>query len=626
MKQLYFSLALASLWLFPQTSQAEPNTLSEAEKLAGWELLFDGQSADNFRNFRKDGLSEGWVVEEGALVRKQRGAGDIVTKEQYSAFELMLDYKITKAGNSGLMFHVTEDENTPWKTGPEIQIQDNVDGRDPQKSGWLYQLYQPPADPATGQTVDATRPVGEWNRLHVLITPNQSEINMNGVRYARFQKGSEDWNKRVAASKFKEFANFGKPTTGHISLQDHGDEIAFRNIKIRDLSKPDAIKNPVDGTLGLKPVLAFPNLKWANWEPVDDRGRPQSFRPIIVTHANDDSGRLFVMEQHGVIYTFKNDPAVTESHVFLDLRDKVKYEDRQNEEGFLGLAFHPKFKENGQFYVYYTAQPGQVSVVSRFTVSKDNPNQADPASEQEILRVEQPFWNHNGGTICFGPDGHLYIALGDGGSGNDPFNNAQNLSTLLGSILRIDVDQSQDGKNYAVPADNPFVRNKEARPEIYAYGLRNPWRIAFDRETGDLWCADVGQNLWEEINIIHKGKNYGWNLKEGTHLFGSIPAGSTEVVEPIWEYDHGVGKSITGGSVYRGSKLPELKGKYIYADYVSGLIWALHYDIAASKVISNEAIPSLNMPIISFGEDASGEVYYCIVTNDGKGIYTFAAK
>lgn len=605
---------------------AAPNELSTAEKLAGWELLFDGKSAENFRNFKRDGISDGWVVEEGALVRKAGGAGDIITKQQYSAFELMLDYKISQGGNSGLMFHVTEEENTPWKTGPEIQIQDNVDGHDPQKAGWLYQLYQPPTDPATGEITDATRPVGEWNQIHIRITPEQCEINMNGVRYARFKKGSDDWDKRVAASKFSKFENFGKPTSGHIALQDHGNLVAFRNIKIRDLSQDNAVKNPSSGTLGLKPVLAFPQLKWAGWSPIDDNGRPQSFRPIVVTHAGDGSGRLFVMEQHGVIYTFQNDPQVTQSKVFLDLRNKVNYLDRQNEEGFLGMAFHPNYKENGQLFVYYTLKPGQISVVSKFTVSQDDPDQIDPASEVEIMRIEQPFWNHNGGTIVFGPDGYLYIALGDGGSANDPYGNAQNLQSLLGSILRIDIDESQDGKNYSIPADNPFVRQENARPEIYAYGFRNPWRIAFDRENGALWCADVGQNLWEEIDIVTKGGNFGWALLEGTHPFGSQPLGSTEVVAPVWEYDHGVGKSITGGHVYRGSKLPELVGKYVYADYVSGELWALHCDAKTGEVISNESIPSEKMPVITFGDDADGELYFCLVTNNGKGIYTLVKE
>ncbi|TWT40182.1 Soluble aldose sugar dehydrogenase YliI precursor [Thalassoglobus neptunius] len=626
MKQTVFCAALAGVFSVTSLFAAGPNQLTEAEKRSGWELLFDGTSTENFRNYQKDTISDGWVVEDGALIRKEKGAGDIITKNKYSAFELMLDYKISPGGNSGLMFLVTEEYPTPWRSGPEIQIQDNVDGHDAQKAGWLYQLYQPPNDPETGKPLDATRPAGEWNQLHVIIDPKQSEINMNGVRYVRFQVGSDDWNKKVAASKFAPFENFGKAKEGHIALQDHGNEVAFRNIKIRDLGQDNAVKNPVDSELGVKPKLAFPNLTWKNWEPVDEKGRPQSFRPIVVTHANDGSGRLFVMEQHGVIYSFENKPDVTESNVFLDLRESVKYADRQNEEGFLGMAFHPKYKENGEFFVYYTEVPGQVSVISRFNVSADDPNKADPDSELEIMRIEQPFWNHNGGTIAFGPDGYLYVGLGDGGSANDPFNNAQNLSSLLGSILRIDIDSTQDGKNYAIPEDNPFIRDREARPEIYAYGLRNVWRMSFDRESGDLWCADVGQNLWEEINIIVKGGNYGWNLKEGTHPFGSSSALNTQVIDPIWEYDHGVGKSITGGTVYRGSRLPSLNGKYIYADYVSGLIWALNYDSTQKKVVSNDSIPSPQMPVITFGEDAEGEIYFCIVTNDGNGIYTFVAE
>ena len=437
-KTFLWIAVLASLSLNPLLA-VEPNNLSQAEKMAGWELLFDGKSAENFRNYKKDDISDGWVIEDGNLIRKEKGAGDIITKDQYSSFELMLDYKISKGGNSGLMFHVTETEDTPWRTGPEIQIQDNVDGHDPQKAGWLYQLYQPSNDPASGEVLDSTRPAGEWNQLYVKITPNQSEINMNGVRYARFKKGSDDWDKRVAASKFSKYENFGKPEAGHVALQDHGNEVAFRNIKIRDLSGENPVKNPVTGALNLEPTLAFPDMNWAEWDAVDENGRPQSFRPIIITHAGDQSGRLFVMEQKGKIYTFKNDAKTTESQVFLDLTEKVRYLDRQNEEGFLGMTFHPKFKENGQFFVYYTAEPGLISVISRFTVSKDDPNKVDPASELEIMRIEQPFWNHNGGTIEFGPDGFLYIALGINGRGRvlTSRHRRTNLLSTLASTLRI---------------------------------------------------------------------------------------------------------------------------------------------------------------------------------------------
>ena len=204
---------------------AQPNTLSGKEKADGWKLLFDGQTTDGWRNYKKDSISDGWKVVDGALTRAGKDAGDIVTKDEYKAFELVLEYKIGKAGNSGLMYHVAEEGGAPWLTGPEIQIQDNVDGHDPQKSGWLYQLYE--AD------TDATKPVGEWNEVRVLITPEKCEQTMNGVKYCEYVKGSDDWNERVAKSKFKDMPNFGKPTSGYICLQDHGDEVAFRNIRIR---------------------------------------------------------------------------------------------------------------------------------------------------------------------------------------------------------------------------------------------------------------------------------------------------------------------------------------------------------------------------------------------------------
>ena len=205
------------------------NTLTDAEKQAGWKLLFDGKTFDGWRNYRKEGVSEGWKIADGAMVRQDKGAGDIITDGQYDAFELSLEFKISKEGNSGIMFHVTEEENTPWKTGPEIQVQDNVDGHDPQKAGWLYQLY-----PAS---TDATKPVGEWNHVLIHLDPAGSFVEMNGVRYYEFVKGSKDWDERVAKSKFSKFPKFGKPTKGHICLQDHNDVVSYRNIKLRTLSK-----------------------------------------------------------------------------------------------------------------------------------------------------------------------------------------------------------------------------------------------------------------------------------------------------------------------------------------------------------------------------------------------------
>lgn len=373
--------------------------------------------------------------------------------------------------------------------------------------------------------------------------------------------------------------------------------------------------------------LAFPNLKWTGWQAQTDDGRPNPFRPILLTHFGDGSNRVIVATQQGVIHAFPNDQAAKETTVFLDITDRVKYDDRTNEEGFLGLAFHPKYKENGEFFVFYTPKyKGKgVNVVSRFRAVKGDPNKADPDSEEVLLRIEKPFWNHDGGTICFGPDGYLYITHGDGGAANDPMDNGQNLNSLLGKVLRIDVSAKGEGKSYAVPKDNPFVGRKDARGEIWAYGVRNLWRMAFDRKTGELWAGEVGQNLYEEIFIITKGGNYGWNRRESFHPFG--PKGVAEnkdMIDPIWEYHHDVGKSITGGTVYRGPRLPELDGYYLYGDYVSARIWALKYDAKAGRVTANRPVGDPNKPLHSFGEDEKGEVYFVTAAPNGKGIYWFA--
>jgi hypothetical protein len=354
-------------------------------------------------------------------------------------------------------------------------------------------------------------------------------------------------------------------------------------------------------------------------------------RPVAFAHAGDGSGRLFIVSEYGQVQ-FLAGPDATELVTFLDIEPQVDYEDKENEEGLLGLAFHPKYKENGQFFVYYTAkEPPHTSVVSRFTVSKDDPNKADPKSEEVLFKLKQPFWNHNGGNLAFGPDGYLYIGLGDGGSANDPQGNGQNPKTLLGSILRIDVDKKGDGKPYAIPADNPFAKGGGA-PEIFAYGFRNPWGMSFDRKTGALWVADVGQNIWEEIDIVTKGGNYGWNTREGFHTFsvanakpgpGRTPAeqnkldpkdGQEDLIDPIWEYHHDTdGKSITGGDVYRGKGVPALEGHYVYADYVTGKIWGLKYDAEAKQVVANRPIagPTAfpNPPIMAIGSDERGEIY-----------------
>jgi glucose/arabinose dehydrogenase len=368
--------------------------------------------------------------------------------------------------------------------------------------------------------------------------------------------------------------------------------------------------------------LAFPNLEWTGWDPAAD-GRPTPIRPIVLTYAPDGSNRVFVATQRGVIHVFPNDPQATKTKVFLDMQDKVRYSDRENEEGFLGMAFHPRFKENGEFFVFHTVKRLN-NVVSRYRVSKDDPNRADPESQEEILRIEHLNWNHDGGTIVFGPDGYLYIALGDGGAADDPHQNGQNLGVLLGKVLRIDVDSRSPGRNYGVPKDNPFVGQQGARPEIWCYGVRNPWRISFDRQTGVLWCGDVGQNIWEEISILRRGGNYGWSRREGFHAFGPKGSGPSEqFIDPIWEYHHDLGKSITGGAMYRGKRLPQLAGHYVYADYVSNKIWALKYDPSQKRVTANRPIVDPNVPIMSFGEDQDGELYFMTYSPTGKGVYRF---
>lgn len=342
---------------------------------------------------------------------------------------------------------------------------------------------------------------------------------------------------------------------------------------------------------------AFPNLKFK--------------RPLEFTHAGDGSNRVFVADQEGSIHVFPNQRDVKETKVFLNLSDTVLR--RGNEEGLLGLAFHPNYRDNGAFFVYYSVKP-RTSVISRFTVSKDDPDRADRASEQELLRIPQPYENHNGGSMKFGPDGYLYIGMGDGGSANDPHGNGQNLESLHGSILRIDVDHKDEGKQYAIPKDNPFVKRAKARGEIWAKGLRNVWRLSFDRATGACWVGDVGQDHYEEVNIIVRGGNYGWKAREGMHAFDPEAARfNADFIDPIIEYSHSEGRSITGGVVYRGKRLPELVGAYLYADFVTGNVWAVRWD--GKKVVDNRKLARTALPIAAFGEDEDGEV--CLAAYDG---------
>jgi len=339
-------------------------------------------------------------------------------------------------------------------------------------------------------------------------------------------------------------------------------------------------------------------------------------RPVFLTHAGDGSGRLFVVEQQGVIRVFSPDPEVREAPVFLDIRDRVSR--RGNEEGLLGLAFHPRFEENGHFFVHYSSSVNdQHGIVARFRVDPKRPDRADPESERPILVQPQPYRNHNGGMIAFGPDGYLYVSLGDGGFANDPQNNAQNLSNWLGTILRIDVDRPGEERPYSIPPDNPFVgRSPEVREEIWAYGLRNVWRFSFDRETGELFAGDVGQDRFEEIDRIVAGGNYGWRGYEASKRFvrrTRIPAG--EHVEPIAEYGRSEGISVTGGYVYRGARHPALRGLYFYGDYASGNLWALERTGGGYR---STLVRRTGRSIASFGEDESGEVY--LLSFDG-GLY-----
>jgi uncharacterized repeat protein (TIGR03806 family) len=350
--------------------------------------------------------------------------------------------------------------------------------------------------------------------------------------------------------------------------------------------------------------LAFPNLLFSS--------------SLHLTHADDGSNRIFVVERGGQIHVFANDRTVESAAVFIDLRDRVSTS--SGEAGLLSIAFHPRFRDNGLFYLYYTTGNLQTRV-SEFRLADDS-QRGDPSSERLLLDIEQPAGNHNGGQIAFGPDGYLYIGLGDGGRANDVFQNGQDPMTLLGAILRIDVDNRPDDLAYAIPTDNPFDGSQDRRREIWAWGLRNPWRFSFDRLTGELWTGDVGQNKWEEIDIIVRGGNYGWNTMEGTHCFNpSNNCDRSGLILPVYEYNHDIGRSITGGHVYRGPRLVRLQGAYLYGDFVDKQVWGLRR--APDGQIENELLALSPSPIASFGEDESGEVY--VVGFDGR-IYRLAEK
>lgn len=331
--------------------------------------------------------------------------------------------------------------------------------------------------------------------------------------------------------------------------------------------------------------------------------------PVFATHAGDGSGRLFVIEKTGTIAILKDGQRTAAP--FLDISSLIT--DNGSEQGLLGLAFHPKYSENGIFFVYYTASNGD-NTLARYKVSS-SPDAADPSSGVVMFKQEDPAPNHNGGMLAFGPDGYLYVGLGDGGGAGDTYGNAQNRNTLLGKLLRLDVDK---GDPYAIPTDNPWPEGGDARPEIWAYGLRNPWRFSFDRDTGDLYVGDVGQNQYEEIDMqpagAKGGTNYGWNTREAMHCFRSNSCASDGLVDPVAEYSHDEGCSVTGGYVYRGTAMPGMVGTYLYGDYCSGTIWGLRRDAGgqwqASKLLSS------GTNLSSFGEDQDGELY--VVDLSGK--------
>ena len=338
--------------------------------------------------------------------------------------------------------------------------------------------------------------------------------------------------------------------------------------------------------------------------------------------AQPDDGRdmLFVTEQGGQIRSFRARQDVTETVIFLDITDRVN--EGGNEEGLLGLAFAPDYGESGYFYVYYSASDPRRSVLSRFTAGRNDPNRANVASELIILEVPQPASNHNGGQLAFGPDGYLYIGLGDGGRGGDPFGNGQKTATLLGSILRIDVSRASEEERYRIPVDNPFVGVAGAAEELWAYGLRNPWRFSFDSETGRLWVGDVGQNDWEEVNLVEKGLNYGWNIMEGAHCFRPrTDCDTTGLQLPVTEYSSSEGCSIIGGYMVQSGVLPSLNGAYVYGDFCSGKIWGLRHD--GQSLTEHVVLVDSDLSITSFGLDLAGELY---VLSRDSGIYRLVPK
>ncbi|OQY91643.1 MAG: hypothetical protein B6D39_06260 [Anaerolineae bacterium UTCFX2] len=372
------------------------------------------------------------------------------------------------------------------------------------------------------------------------------------------------------------------------------------------VGSPTAI--PLEPALKSSPTLFIPRIENTSeyaWQPLAVRFA----KPVGIENAGDGSGRLFIVEQAGRIQVLQAGSPLSE--VFLDLTDRVG--SRGFEQGLLGLAFHPNYSENGYFYVNYTDLQGN-TVIARFQVSAQDVRRAAPESELILMQVQQPYVNHNGGSLAFGPDGYLYLGLGDGGSQGDPQNRAQSTDTRLGKILRIDVDH---GDPYAIPAGNPFSTSGGVA-EIWAIGLRNPWRMSFDRLTGDLYIGDVGQNQWEEIDFlsadqIRQGSgsqpfNFGWRYYEGNHAYTGTPPQNLDLIPPVAEYSHQFGCSVAGGVVYRGAELPAWQGIYLYGDYCSGTVWGLWHMPFGGGWENRLLFENLGQ-ITTFGEDERGEIY-----------------
>ena len=331
--------------------------------------------------------------------------------------------------------------------------------------------------------------------------------------------------------------------------------------------------------------------------------------PVGIENAGDGSDRLFVVEKSGTVRVFENDAETPSAGLFLDLRERV--DDSHLEKGLLGLAFHPEFAQNGYFFVNYTAAEPHRTVVARFEVDPSDPDRALSESETIILEIEQPYDTHNGGRLVFGPDGYLYVGMGDGGWAGDPEENAQDTSTLLGAVLRIDVDHPTEDRLYGIPSDNPFVgadcAPADCREEIWAYGFRNPWRFSFDPATGRMWLGDVGQEGWEEIDVVEKGGNYGWDVVEGTHCYEPASGCDTNgLTPPVWEFAHTPGNSVTGGMVYRGSEVPELTGQYVFGNWGTGNLWTIPADDPTSGATE---VLDTHLRITTFGIDEQGEMY-----------------